>query len=543
MTAITVPVSFPGAQQSQTSMDALARAVAGLGTSVEGLTARQRDQASSAQAAAQAQQTSAQQAIAFGQRIAGVANAVQALVGQLGGGSRTAGLIGSIANTSVQFAQLGAALGPEGALVGGIVGALVPALHELIESQDDAAASARRLQEQQQHLREIQQSMAAGRADEVRRMVESGHVETLTEQELREQRLLTEDSLRREGEALDHLREAQQRAEQTGATATQGYHARAEGIAEATQRIQQYVAQLGNLQRAEAQHEAEAGRATIPGVTTPTTGGGTTPTHHRGGGGGQSPEEREQARLLALIEQTNETRRLGQQIAEEYHATSEEGTKAEAEAERAYQAELRRTEREQAEADQLRHKQIQEKMHEQEQLKQRLQQEAQQRTQQGQEATSAIIGNLTNVFSIMAQGQMDAAHGAELLLAGFLQYISQRATIEALAQVAQGIGSYPDFGGMALHFAAAAAWGAVAVATGVGGAALASDAQSQAASAQAQQQQQPASPQHASGEDKGHASTYVINWNAPIYTGQDEAATGRVLRRMVDKATRRFPTA
>lgn len=541
MTAITVPVSFPGAQQSQTSMDALARAVAGLGTSVEGLTARQREQASSAQAAAQAQQTSAQQAIAFGQRIAGVANAVQALVGQLGGGSRTAGLIGSIANTSVQFAQLGAALGPEGALVGGIVGALVPALHELIESQDEAAQSAARLQEQQQHLREIQQSMAAGRADEVRRMVESGHVETLTEQELREQRLLTEDSLRREGEALDHLREAQQRAEQTGATATQGYHARAEGIAEATLRIQQYVAQLGNLGRAEAEHEAQAGRATVPGVT-PAVPGTTPPTHHRGGGGGQSPEEREQARLLALIEQTNETRRLGQQIAEEYHATSEEGTKAEAEAERAYQAELRRTEREQAEADQHRHKEIQARLREEEQTKQKLQQEAQQRTQQGQEATSAIIGNLTNVFSIMAQGQMDAAHGAELLLAGFLQYISQRATIEALAQVAQGIGSYPDFGGMALHFAAAAAWGAVAVATGVGGAALASDAQSQAHAAQTQAQQ-PASPQHASGDDKGHASTYVINWNAPIYTGQDEAATGRVLRRMVDKATRRFPTA
>ena len=122
----------------------------------------------------------------------------------------------------------------------------------------------------------------------------------------------------------------------------------------------------------------------------------------------------------------------------------------------------------------------------------------------------AIITNMTSVFSLMAQGQADAAQAGEPLLAGFLQYISQRATVEALAQVAQALGSYPDMGGMALHFAAAAGWAAVAVASGVGGAALQSDAQSKAQAAQAQQSSKPAEPSGGGGNEKGGSNTYVI---------------------------------
>jgi hypothetical protein len=304
--------------------------------------------------------------------------------------------------------------------------------------------------------------------------------------------------------------------------------------------LQSYIRTLGQLGTLEAQREAEGGRATVAGVTQP-EGETHAPTRHSGGGG-QSPQEREQQRLFDLLQQTQDLRALGASLEEQYHTESEEGTKAEAEAERAYQAEIRRTQQAQAEADQLRHKETQQALRDEEQTKQKLAQEAQQRSQQGQQVTSEIIGNLTNVFTLMAEGQANAAQGAELLLACFLQYISQRATIEALAQVAQGIGSYPDFGGMALHFAAAAAWGAVAVATGVGGAALASDAQSKGAAAQAQAQQ-PAAPQHTpSSNDKAGGGTVIINWNSPVpMTPQAAQAAVRPLRRYIEQSAQRFP--
>lgn len=538
MTAINIPVAFPGAQQSESAIDALARAVQGLNSNVGALTNTEREQASTLQAVSGQQQNAAQTAIGLGQRFAGVANAAQTLISQLGGQSHAAGLAGAVANTAVQFAQMGAILGPEGAVVGGIVGALIPALRELVTEQDAAAESAARLQEQQERLHEIQQRTAASRADEVRQQLEAGNTATLSLQEIHEQQQLNLDDI---AHTRDELAEVQRHFE--GVWSTSAIGARDAAVARLNAELLRQVQVTGMLGEAEARRlaqQAEATRDTSGGGTTTTT--TTPPAHHGGGGRAHGPSEEEQAteRLLALLQQTNETRQLGQTIAEQYHATSEEGAKAEAEAERAYQAELRRTEREQAEADQQRHKSIQQALREEEQTKQKLAQEAQQRTQQGQEATGAIISNLTSVFTLMAEGQANAAQGAELLLAGFLQYISQRATIEALAQVAQGIGSYPDFGGMALHFAAAAAWGAVAVATGVGGAALASDAQGKASAAQSQAAQQPASPQSQDTQASKGNSTVVINWNAPIVTGQTEAQLGRQMRRMVDRATQRW---
>ena len=43
------------------------------------------------------------------------------------------------------------------------------------------------------------------------------------------------------------------------------------------------------------------------------------------------------------------------------------------------------------------------------------------------------------------------------------------------------------------------------------------------------------------GAGSEKAATYVINWNAPIVTGQTEAQLGRTLRRMTDRAAQRYP--
>lgn len=536
---IGATVSFPGTAQSEQAMAALARAVAGLGTNVEGLTQRQRDQASVAQATAQAQSASAQQAIAFGQRIAGVANAVQGLVTQLGGQSRTAGLIGSIANTSVQFAQLGSALGPEGAVVGGIVGALIPALHELITSQDEATQSAHRLQEQTARLHEIQQETSARRRDQVQREIDSGHIVSLSLSEIHDQRELAHSDLEREGRTLDSLRERMAALERGGATETQRYHTLRDAVGETEQRIQSYVRTLGSLGSLEAQREAEAGRATTPGAVAPPT-ATTRPT--RGHGGGRSQEQEDIAAALAGAYE-REAAAEQQAYEQSIRHTQEENEAIYRQSDAFRDAAKTREDLSRREADQRARYQTQlAHYHEQERRwAEETARTREQQTQEAQSAATAVIGNLTNVFSLMAEGQMDAAHAAEMLLAGFLQYISQRATIEALAQVAAGIGAYPDFGGMALHFAAAAAWGAVAVATGVGGAALASDAQSKGQAAQAQADQRPASPQGHSDEGKGGGATYVINWNAPVVTAQTEAQLGRGVRRLVDRAAQRFP--
>lgn len=544
-------VAFPGTNESQAALRALAQVVSGLAGNIGQLQAAETSETQATtqstnahQQQAQAQGQAGQAAVQFGQRIAGVANAIQSLVSRLGSRDQTAGLVGSIASTTAQFASMGAALGPQGAVGGAVVG-FTAAIYELAQAHTAAAEAAHDQQMAEAALASARAQAAGARA------LAGGGTDADVQQVIQTQL----ETIERARSRMADLRSIQEDVTDgfAGPLASgRALVAMATGGATVETQLQRLQDEIDQAQRTiDHLHDTtqdSTGLAglgsheqdfTPRGLTAPTGG----PAHRpsSGGGAGVSPEEQEQERLLALLEQTNETRRLGAQLAEEYSQQTQEGTKAEAEAERAYQAQLRATQRQQDEADRARHKGIQQAMRDEDDRKRKLQQEAQQRQQEGQQATGAIISDLTNVFSVMAQGQMDAAHGAEMLLAAFLQYISQRATIEALAQVAQALGSYPDFGGMALHFAAAAGWAAVAIATGVGGAALASDAQSKGAAAQSQAQSQPSSPQPHSGNEKGGGNTYVINWNAPVVTAQTEAQLGRGVRRIVDRAAQRFP--
>jgi hypothetical protein len=129
--------------------DDVSRHLASVATSLGQLTSRQqasaqasRQMASSGRAATQSFGQMVQQGQQLTQKVQGVSSAVQSLVGQMGGQSRTAGLVASVAANVSQFASLGAMLGPGGAVAGGIIG-LVGGLSSLIDHQRESANVAR----------------------------------------------------------------------------------------------------------------------------------------------------------------------------------------------------------------------------------------------------------------------------------------------------------------------------------------------------------------------------------------------------------------
>lgn len=484
--------------------------------------------------------------IQFGQRLAGVANAVQALVGQMGGGSHAAGLIGATANSAVQFSQLGAALGPQGALVGGIVGAAIPILHELASAFDDTALRATHAgdtveqmvarYEGMQAAASLADRLAHGTATQEERLTAATRAQAIYSQSVADGVDLQNQldaALRSDSTTLERV--ASQAIPGVGAAMDALHASRQREIERLRESITQSDAHTEALRR---EADAATDLANVPGVMNPLTeselqdqrdaamGGRLKHGPDRGRGGGTSREERADQSLaglraqidqlesgpLAGIEEATQTLEdmfttawnaaatgaasygdaltsVIAQLRETQEAQAEQAREVAAadaaEAQSAQElanlkAHFRETEaRELADATSLRHKTLEQQVADEQAAKNKIAQAQHERTSQTQAATGQMIGALTDVFTLIGEGQATAAQGAELLLASFLQYISQRATIEALAQVAQAIGSYPDPAGMALHAAAAVAWGAVAVATGVGANALQSDVQGQ----------------------------------------------------------------
>jgi len=78
------------------------------------------------------------------QRLQGTAAAVQTLVGALGGESRTAGLVASMAGSVAQFSAMGSMLGPAGTVIGAVVG-FGASIVGLVQSEREAAAAAEEL--------------------------------------------------------------------------------------------------------------------------------------------------------------------------------------------------------------------------------------------------------------------------------------------------------------------------------------------------------------------------------------------------------------
>lgn len=415
------------------------------------------------------------------QRVQGMASQVASLAGHLGGGAlgQAAGLVGSLAGVTANALAMGTTMGPGGILVGAITG-LIPIIASLANEHDTAAQAARdHATAERQAATDILQ---ARRDLSTQTDIAAGvfgrdisndqlHTESQTRStqafELSQQITLAERRIRR----------AELNGDQSAAEAVR------EGLDESQARLETLRTEIDSIDTEIRRREADAGTRAEEAATPPAT---TTPTApHRGGSGHPTmdldkqkaiaDQERAAAEYQAYQAQVqiDATDELAAARAEAHDALTQQIEEENGELER--QADIRHDQVARYQRD-LAHFNEQQRRWDAEDRERRTHQ-----TQDAQQAATAIIGSLTSVFTLMAEGQADAAEGAELLLASFLQYISQRAAIEALAQVAEAVGSYPDPAGMALHAAAALAWGAVAVATGVGGAVLQSDAQSQIA--------------------------------------------------------------
>ena len=514
---IEIPISFPGAEDGAGDVDDAAEALRLL---------------------ALRQQAAATAAINLGQRLAGASSAVQGLIGQLGGQSRTAGLIGATLQTSVQFAQLGAGLGPGGALVGGILGALIPAIRELISAQDDAAESARALQHEEEMLTERGQRMAEERREQVRLEVESGAILTLSEEEIsRATSLAAERRIEIYGQ-LQTVAGALRRAEEQGMDHTSGrFREWTEQAATLRTELLDVTAQINNLDRVTLERGVAGSVLANEGG-----GGGTTPPPTRGGGTDHSAERQREAlefkASLAAADQADSDARMAR-LEEEYEANERLVSRK-----LVWQSQLDEADKQSAQEERERDEARLESLGRQQDAALAQMQEHQQAVTEQASATGAeLISTMTNVISQIAEGNATAEEGAQLMLAAFLQALSQRAQIEALASVAQAISSAAsmNFAGMAGHIAAALAWGAVAVATGVGGSAISAGV-SRAQATRAEAERPAAARSSETTEGKGGGTT-VINFNGAVVTAQTTAELGRTLDRTVGVARRRFGEA
>lgn len=491
-------------------------------------------------------------------RIAGVANAISSLVQRLGGGAfgATVGLVGSFASTIAQGAQMGMMFGPGGAMVGAIGGAAVEAFTALAAAVDGAtraetdfeAASQRAATGAAALMQQVNHQL------EIRNAVQRADAGTLNG-ERAQQLLIEQRNLVRE---LDDANQAYLDSAHSGL----GMLTESEADRAAHQHAyeQQRIEALNSIRTLEeavgvaAQHAADENERTLTGLHHQID----VVNHHaeeqaaarRRSASGRAASDLAQAASAARQRASEAEQTAAQQyatiLAEQNKLLNEQQI---AEEQAADAADRRRHTNDTAEQraatartryhEQLAHYQEQERRWAQETDRTR-----QAQTQDAQSAATAIIGNLTNVFTMLAQGQVNAAQAGELMLAGFLQYVSQMAAVNALRSVADAVmaASEERWGAFASGLAAAGLWGAVAVAAGAGGAALAADAQSKGAGAASQAQSAPASPKSSSDSNgKGGSVTYVTNFNSPVVTASTEAQLGRTIRRLSDRAEQRYP--
>ncbi len=567
---IEIPVVFPEAESSAEAIRALSTSVAQLATKLDTLGQKQatvktetEKMADAAKSAADAEQRTAQQAIALGQRLQGAAMAVQSLTAQFGGQSRTAGLIGASIASSVQFAQLGLMLGPQGALVGGIIGAAIPAF-ALLRDEMHVATSA--VAEHAASIEAMTASyVAAGEAAALQNRLASGTatIEEATASATQAQARYNDEAQRNHTLLLQQLgdreRELTSQSTLTNQVLQPQYqvmHAAAvQAVADARSELEANDALIETLrQEAEARtkvaDEMEREAAAHAHLETAVRTGNDANADRsrirrqearRASAPSRSQREAEQSAFettwaATLEDGENEaTRRRLARIDEEFEANERL-----VHHKLQWQRELDEADKASQEAERERAEQgLEEHMRMLETAASAQQAHTQRVTEEANSVASNLIGSMTDVLGQLAEGNATAEESAKLMLAAFLQAMSQRAQIEALAEVARAISSYPDVAGIALHAAGALAWGAVAVATGVGAGAISGGVQ-RAQSAR-QEAERPASPRSEGVSGGSNGGTTVINFNGPVVTAQGEATMGRMLNGFSRAAERRFP--
>ncbi|AKF08891.1 hypothetical protein [Sandaracinus amylolyticus] len=469
-----------------------------------------------------ASRAAATQAIDFTTKLASAASAVQSLAAEFGAEGGGVGLLAKMAQTAAATAQLGNAFGPSGALVGGIIGAAIPAFVAIgdrlgltARAQEEAAeAAAAHAEEMQRLSEEAEEAAEQMRAFNAQALARARASVGLQDEGQLVNRLLNARSFETLDEARTALELIDQRIEQleTSGGNRLFIEAQIENLTESAERAREAISFL--------QEQEDRDRDPRP--------------ERRSG---PTRAEIEQENVIAFLERERQAREEVLRVIEEQKRAEDERREAAEEyyrtvAEREHQKALddERIERE-AIAAQL--ERLDDFVQQQDEASRRAQAATEERIASYETVTGVIVGGLTDALTAIIAGEKSAGDAFKGLLASFLEFISEQAALKAAYEAAAAIESFAtqDYAGGAQHIAAALAYGAVAVAAGAGAAVLSQPS--------ASSQDKPSGPEERA-ESEGRGGDTVINFNSPVVTASTRAELGRDLRSMVREADARW---
>ena len=481
------------------------------------------------------QTAAATSAIAFGQRLAAAASAVQGITSALGVEGQAAGLIGKVTQTSAAMAQLGATFGPQGALVGGILGAAIPAVQGLIQSFREQEEAQQRLLESTavlvesydtilQRIRQVSSARAAesrismglGDAQEqeaaVTRAQQAAAAATQTAERARA--ALDQASFDQMQTAITGLRAAESAERRTRAELQQAQEAQRLAVADAQADVDEMMESL-----------MSAGQESAPA--------------RRGGGGRRRAEAlpdgdaRGVARDILAEEQRDILQAQNDALREQEELVAQLLAQKDLQIQK--DSDIAAARAEQHEAELERQTELKDSLIESADKQREV---ADRQRQEYMGVTSVIAGGLNDALQAIIAGNKTAEEAFTGLLASFLKYISEQSMLKAIYEYAEAIASFASYkyDQGAQHLAAGIAYTAVAVAAGAGAAALS------APSAKGSSEEKPASPESGRGDGGGGGGDIVINWNSPVVTAGTRAELGRDMAGMIRAGTQRYGT-
>lgn len=523
-----------------------------------------------------AQQTAAAtKAIAFSQRLQAAAGAVNGLSAALGIDGRAAGLISSMAATTSQFAQLGQVLGPQGALVGGIVGSLLPAIGAIRQAIEELDERNRESAERLDEVREAHEQAVIAIREATQAIDEQADAVVNASEQMRD--FIDSMSLGGlRGQAFDAAAQISALSDQLadvndqignlgGATGADA----AMRLLDLRERAQQLTGEIGRLSDSFEQTQAQVRESTASRRRS----GNDTAAVVDGLAGqlndlqvpsiseAMGPDVRaaiEHIRALreaadAAFQSINErSSDFDSQVGTAATAIAEVETATRAladterelfaqreEASRRHIAQLEQEKAKVQENDAEERRAVIRRMEQTAEYEDQLM-EANRRTEEAyrarveeyQQVTSVLVGGLTDALAAIVAGQKTAEEAFKGLLASFLKFISEQSMLKAASEFAFAIADFAsqNYGGGAQHLAAGVAFTAVAVAAGAGAAAVS------APSAGAKD-----GPEEGrSSRDEAKGGDIVINYNSPVISLGDRAQMGRELRGLVADADARY---
>lgn len=505
---IQIQVEFTGAQEAARAADTVSGRLDNMSTRTEAASRSAQDLAARQTAAATA-------AIAFGQRLAAAANAIQGVASALGVEGQAAGLLGKITQTSAAMAQLGATFGPQGALVGGIVGAAIPAIQgfisvtdQQVESMREAAVAAREEQQAQEALTDRILGQLAARRQVQAQMRGEGFASP----EAARQAATTAQA------TISDLEAMVERLRRTGQQLGVDTSERIRGLEDRIARERGLLAGATQAEQSLVSRAEEAAPA-------------------RRGGGGRRRAETPQAAAVDegdamavvrdIIAEQNAALREQAEIMEQLNRLKDEAQTKD--------AQLAQQRAEEAAAELERQSELKDALIESTDKQREV---ADRQRQEYQAVTGVIVGGLNDALQSIISGQKTAGEAFEGLLASFLKYISEQSMLKAIFEYAEAIASFASYkyDQGVQHLAAGVAYTAVAVAAGAGAVALAQP------SGGAQGEQKPASPEAGAAGEGGRGGDVVINWNSPVVTAGTRAELGRDMASMIRAGSQRFGT-